>query len=101
MVVKLLNVSVVLLFGIGIATFIFAGVNPSAADQILTVPWINVSLKIFMFILLIASMTNFFRMQAKDEQAKLVHARNAFFTSVFIMVLVDWKNGWPVFSSFF
>ena len=101
MVVRLLNISVVLLFGIGIASFVFVGISPAAADQYLTIPWINIPLKVLMFVLLIAAMTNFFRIQSKDKQAKGVHVRNAFFVSVFVMLLVDWKNGWPVVSSLF
>ncbi|SDH74948.1 hypothetical protein SAMN05192534_110122 [Alteribacillus persepolensis] len=101
MLVKLLNVSVVLFFGIGIASFVVFGISPEAAEEIFTIPWLSVSVRLLMFVLLIAAMTNFFRMHAKEKQVRSAHLRNGLLVSIFGVLLVDWKNGWPIISSLF
>ncbi|MGY4689014.1 hypothetical protein [Salibacterium sp. K-3] len=99
MLVKLLNVCVGLLFGIGVASFVIYGINPDA--EIFTISWLSVSMRILIYIVLIGTVTNAVRKYYKENQVRLVHFRIGLFITIVGLLFFEWKNGWRVISSIF
>ncbi|SFQ09276.1 hypothetical protein [Salibacterium halotolerans] len=101
MLLKVLNVCVVLFITMIVSAFSIAGFTPEVAETLFTISWLSVSMRILIFIVWIGAVTNFIRMHYKEKQVRFDHFRIGLLITIVGLLFFEWKNGWPVISSFF
>ncbi|SFL95177.1 hypothetical protein [Salibacterium qingdaonense] len=101
MLVKVLNLCGVLLLGIGLPSFAIGSFAPEVAEDLFTITWLSILLRIISFIAYIGTVTNVIRKLYKENQVRLVHFQIGVLVSIFGLLIVDWKSGWPIIRSFF
>lgn len=101
MLVRLLNISVVVLILWIIALATFATVNPAGAEELFSIPWIKFGGQFINIVLYVSAVTNLLRIYHKEKEVRLVHLKNAIILLVIVTFLIEWKNDWPVIRSFF
>lgn len=101
MLVRLLNISVVVLILWIIALATFATVNPAGAEELFSIPWIKFGGQFINIVLFVSAVTNLLRIYHKEKEVRLVHLKNAIILLVIVTFLIEWKNDWPVIRSFF
>ncbi|MDA3129149.1 hypothetical protein ACFPTR_03125 [Aliibacillus thermotolerans] len=101
MLVRLLNISVVVLILWIIALATFATVNPAGAEELFSIPWIKFGGLFINIVLFVSAVTNLLRIYHKEKEVRLVHLKNAIILLVIVTFLIEWKNDWPVIRSLF
>lgn len=101
MLIRLLNISVVVLIVWIITLVTFVTMNPDGAKQLFSVPWIKYSGIFINVVLFVSAVTNFIRIYCKDKEVRLAHLKNAIILLVIVTLFIEWKNDWPFIRSLF
>ncbi|MFD2705542.1 MULTISPECIES: hypothetical protein [Salibacterium] len=101
MLVRVLNVCVVLFICMIVTAFSIAGFTPEVAENLFTISWLSVSMRILIFMVWTGTVTNAVRKYYKENQVRLVHFRIGLLVTIVGLLFFEWKNGWPIISSIF
>lgn len=101
MLIRLLNISVVVLILWIIVLVTFVTVNPTGMEELMSIPWIKYGGLFLNVVLFVSAVTNLVRVYQKDKEVTVIHLRNAIILLVVTTILIEWKNDWPLLRSLF
>lgn len=101
MLVKLLNIISISFFVLGTSLMVWVSIDSSPFEKVFGITWIFVTSNILVAILSLGIMSNVMRLKYKDKELKLDHVKKAFVLNVLGFLFFDWKDGWPLLSTWF
>lgn len=75
--------------------------NPAEAEQLLSISWIKYLGYFITIVLATSAITNLVRVYTKEKNVSFIHFRNALVILAVGLLLVEWKNDWPLLRSLF